>query len=213
MPAPAPGAPVCRGPRLTPSIPGPCQITLSPGDTVIDVGANAGIFAVCAAQAAGPTGRVLALEPSPAASECARFNVKAHAEWLARQPGAPRAAPVEVLQVACGDGGAESLTLLEYDNVSVLNSVVPNYQQAHTMVRVRRHWHRFAPSGARGDRTSLAARAQPTRDVLPAPAQAAASTCKQAAGRAWSQLRHSATALQHLAHTRLAPAPITMRRA
>ncbi|MCC7009105.1 MAG: FkbM family methyltransferase [Acidobacteria bacterium] len=38
---------------------------LKPGDTMIDVGANIGYFAVVASRAVGPHGRVLAFEPQP----------------------------------------------------------------------------------------------------------------------------------------------------
>ncbi|MCL4797988.1 MAG: FkbM family methyltransferase [Burkholderiales bacterium] len=37
--------------------------TISPGDTVIDIGANVGCFALIAARRVGPTGRVIAVEP------------------------------------------------------------------------------------------------------------------------------------------------------
>lgn len=38
---------------------------LTPGMTVIDVGANAGVYALSAAKLVGPAGRVIAFEPSP----------------------------------------------------------------------------------------------------------------------------------------------------
>ena len=41
------------------------DIVLSPGDVVLDIGANFGAFATVASRAVGPTGRVLAFEPSP----------------------------------------------------------------------------------------------------------------------------------------------------
>jgi FkbM family methyltransferase len=39
--------------------------TLTPGMTVLDVGAHVGYFALLAAECVGPTGRVVAVEPSP----------------------------------------------------------------------------------------------------------------------------------------------------
>lgn len=39
---------------------------LRPGDTFVDVGAHAGVLSMVAAQAVGPTGCVLAIEPQPA---------------------------------------------------------------------------------------------------------------------------------------------------
>jgi FkbM family methyltransferase len=36
-----------------------------PGDTVIDIGANVGLLSLTAAKVVGPTGRVIAIEPSP----------------------------------------------------------------------------------------------------------------------------------------------------
>lgn len=38
---------------------------LNPGDTVLDLGANHGVYALIAAQAVGPSGRVHAFEPNP----------------------------------------------------------------------------------------------------------------------------------------------------
>jgi FkbM family methyltransferase len=65
-----------------------------PGMTVWDVGANVGLFAFAAAFAAGPTGRVLAVEADP---------------WLAgllqrsAETAPPAYAPVEVLAAAVSD--------------------------------------------------------------------------------------------------------------
>ena len=49
-----------------------------PADGVfVDVGANVGIYTLCAALRLGPTGRILALEPFPAASRRLRYNIAA----------------------------------------------------------------------------------------------------------------------------------------
>lgn len=42
---------------------GPGQ-SISPGDTVVDIGANMGCFTIFAARAVGPSGRVIAVEPA-----------------------------------------------------------------------------------------------------------------------------------------------------
>lgn len=51
-------------------------ITLGPGDTVVDVGANIGAFSILAASIVGPTGRVIAFEPMPETFERLCANVK-----------------------------------------------------------------------------------------------------------------------------------------
>jgi FkbM family methyltransferase len=54
-------------------------ITLRPGDTVIDIGANFGAFAVLAAKTVGPSGRVIAFEPILQTFERLRNNVALNA--------------------------------------------------------------------------------------------------------------------------------------
>ncbi len=49
---------------------------LSPGDTVVDVGANIGIYSVLAGAIVGPEGRVEALEPSPTLRPCLEENLR-----------------------------------------------------------------------------------------------------------------------------------------
>jgi FkbM family methyltransferase len=52
------------------------QTLLRSGDTVIDVGANIGYFAIVAAQTIGPAGHVYAFEPVPAVRESLIANLK-----------------------------------------------------------------------------------------------------------------------------------------
>jgi len=49
---------------------------LRPGDVVFDIGANIGLYSVIAGRAVGPTGRVFAFEPNPAAFTHLRHNVR-----------------------------------------------------------------------------------------------------------------------------------------
>jgi FkbM family methyltransferase len=52
--------------------------SLRPGMTFLDVGANFGYFTLLAASRVGPTGRVLAVEPSPYAAKRLAENVRAN---------------------------------------------------------------------------------------------------------------------------------------
>jgi FkbM family methyltransferase len=83
---------------------------ISPGDTVVDAGANVGYMTVLAGLAAGPTGRVLSFEPHPALCAVLERNV---AE--ARAHG--RLANVETHQAALGDqpGTASLHVPLDFD--------------------------------------------------------------------------------------------------
>jgi len=52
---------------------------LAPGDTVLDVGANAGLYTVIAARAVGPSGHVFAFEPDERALALLRRNIARNA--------------------------------------------------------------------------------------------------------------------------------------
>ena len=75
-------------------------------------------------------------EPAPDVHACCVANVAAHRAWALRrqeQAGAQAAAApaeVEVLQKGCGDGTVDSLTLVSYDNLSAVNTVVPDHEDA-----------------------------------------------------------------------------------
>lgn len=77
-----------------PAIPEAIARLLDPGETAVDVGANVGQNASIMALVAGPTGRVLAVEPHPETSRRLGLNV---ARWA--RPGL---APIEVHAIALG---------------------------------------------------------------------------------------------------------------
>jgi FkbM family methyltransferase len=69
-------------------------LRLTPGDCVIDAGANVGAFTLLAANAVGPGGRVLAFEPIPATFRVLKRNagrfgdiIQPHCEGLSERPG------------------------------------------------------------------------------------------------------------------------------
>lgn len=62
-------------------------IAVGPGDTVFDVGSNFGAFAIVASRAVGPSGRVLAFEPSPEAFQRLSENLERnHCENVEAHP-------------------------------------------------------------------------------------------------------------------------------
>lgn len=73
-----------------------CTTYLRPGDTVIDVGANEGVYSLLAAQLVGAKGRVLAIEPLPINVERLRANLRLNSMNQ-----------VEVLPVAASDSAGE----------------------------------------------------------------------------------------------------------
>ncbi|MGC4085037.1 MAG: FkbM family methyltransferase [Vicinamibacterales bacterium] len=73
---------------------------LKPGDVVVDVGANVGLYSVVCATCVGDTGTVIALEPSPRIANFLRGNVAVN-----------RLSNVRVLNVAVGDADGEDLHL------------------------------------------------------------------------------------------------------
>src|SRR5580692_1992448 len=67
---------------------------VAPGDTVWDIGANMGLFSFAGAVAAGPTGRVLAVEPDIALARLLRRSAGLNQDH----------ARVDVLPAAVSDG-------------------------------------------------------------------------------------------------------------
>lgn len=78
-------------------------LSLSPGDTVVDAGANVGLFALAAWGQVGPRGRVVACEPISVLAEALRRNLA--------EAGAPLS---DVLECGLSDGCAASADFTFY---------------------------------------------------------------------------------------------------
>ena len=98
---------------------------IGPGDTVLDVGANIGVFTLGAARRAGPTGRVIAFDPVPR-------NVR----YLVANAALNGYCNVHVEPIAVGghDGELE-MTVLGTDSVSVSAAAQGPEGLANTRVR------------------------------------------------------------------------------
>lgn len=89
--------------RIDPPLLALAEELVTPGATVWDLGANVGLFAVPAAHRAGPSGRVLAVEPDV---ECASLLVR-----TARGLAPTKYAPVQVLAAAVAPPGERLVEL------------------------------------------------------------------------------------------------------
>lgn len=91
--------------------------TVKPGDIVLDVGAFLGIYAVLESRWAGATGRVVAVEPTPASAAVARR----HFAW-----NTPEGTRVHFVEAAVSDRSG-SATFHQYDahGMPYVNSLVP----------------------------------------------------------------------------------------
>jgi 31-O-methyltransferase len=91
---------------------------LRPGDTVLDVGANIGVFALYAAAAVAPGGVLLSAEPAPATCDVLRRNLARHVS----------AADVDVRVrcVALSDGAAQAAELVFYPRAAGWSSLYAN---------------------------------------------------------------------------------------
>jgi len=99
---------------------------LKPGGTFVDVGANVGLFSLLAARVAGPGGKVIAIEPAPAAAAALRATVSANG----------LEALVQVEEVAAGaERGLGTLSVMPNCRLStLLPAVLPPGAQASTVV-------------------------------------------------------------------------------
>jgi FkbM family methyltransferase len=93
-----------------------------PGNVVWDIGANVGLFAIAAAQKAGPRGSVLAIEPDPWLAALLQRTVAAQR---------PTAAPVHIMPVAVTDTTRiGTLHIAKRNRASNHLSSVPEHSQA-----------------------------------------------------------------------------------
>jgi FkbM family methyltransferase len=100
---------------------------LQPGMTVLDLGAHHGLYTLLASKRVGPTGRVLAFEPSPRERRALRLHVKLN-----------RCTNVIVQELALGDVNTESDLYRVQHWASGCNSLRPPDVPARTsLVRVR----------------------------------------------------------------------------
>lgn len=84
----------------------------APGETVIDLGANLGVFATRAARLVGPGGRVVAVEPHPANFERLAANARRNGlTWVAPVNAAAGEAPGEAALFVHERGINHSLSL------------------------------------------------------------------------------------------------------
>lgn len=113
-------------------------VALPEGGTVVDVGAHVGVFACFAAEAVGPRGRVVALEPSPSTHACCAANAAGHAAWAAARGGGGGAAPISVVAAACGDGSASEMMLTVFDRAQLMNTLCASDRQEEMLVAYAR---------------------------------------------------------------------------
>ena len=86
-----------------------------PGAVVLDVGSFLGIYAILEARFAGPTGHVVALEPTPWSASMARRHFAFNADSMT--------APVVLVEAAAGERRGQA-TFYEYDQPYV-NALMP----------------------------------------------------------------------------------------
>lgn len=90
---------------------------VGPGTAFVDVGANIGLYTVEMAHRVGPTGTVVAFEPSPVTAEVLRQNVQLN--------GLAEGGTVRVVEAAAGDRPG-SLPLALHDDDSGHNTLFPD---------------------------------------------------------------------------------------
>jgi len=117
---------------------------IAPGDTVVDIGANIGAHTLHLAAAVGPTGRVLAFEPSATAYEKLRRNLDAN-PTLAARVTATQAMLLAAADAEVPDEIVSSWPLLPYRE---LDETMPGVAQPTTGARATTLDDALADAGA-----------------------------------------------------------------
>ncbi|GAB4819450.1 hypothetical protein N2152v2_006496 [Parachlorella kessleri] len=93
-------------------------VRVGAGDVVLDVGANIGLFAQCAAELVGPEvqGVVVAAEPLPASFAALQANVQKHRDWCHCQ-GVP-CGTIEAVNTGVADGRSIMATFTLYERAA-----------------------------------------------------------------------------------------------
>lgn len=96
---------------------------LSPGQVIVDLGANLGVFATRAARRVGPTGRVVAVEPHPDNFRCLQRNAQRNGlTWL------------DCVQAAAGNADGEAELFIHERGI---NHSLVRASSRSVLVRVR----------------------------------------------------------------------------
>mmetsp|Transcript_9634 Transcript_9634/g.34200 ORF Transcript_9634/g.34200 Transcript_9634/m.34200 type:complete len:414 (+) Transcript_9634:286-1527(+) len=97
-------------------------VELRPGDTVFDVGANIGLFALFAAERCGSHGKVYAFEPLPETFDALRYNVETFCSG--KQMG-----HVVLNHVGVSDGKQSDAKFTYYASAAGWSSMEPNEEE------------------------------------------------------------------------------------
>ncbi|KAK9866875.1 hypothetical protein WJX84_010205 [Apatococcus fuscideae] len=109
-------------------------LSLKRGDTVLDVGANIGLFALRAAETVGPEGRVVCMEPIPNAAAALQHNILSHRDWCSAQGLSP--AEITVLSIGASDGMQASATFTCYPDAAGWSTMQPNHAEVQDGVAI-----------------------------------------------------------------------------
>jgi FkbM family methyltransferase len=99
---------------------------VKPGDCVLDVGANIGLYSLALSRAVGPSGRVIAVEPDPDNLALLRKNLQANG-----------CTNVTVIEDALGDESKDALLYESSDNRGALSTSDITGVGASRAIRVR----------------------------------------------------------------------------
>ncbi len=94
--------------------------SLRPGDTFVDVGAHIGYFALPAAKKVGPTGAVLAIEPTPSSVAMLRRNIALNGFQS-----------VKVIEAAASRSNGHALFAVD-ETVPMWNALIEQEEQSHS---------------------------------------------------------------------------------